>query len=253
MPFRTLLIDDEKPAINRLERMLQGYPDVFDLIGSAQNGAEGWALIEKMKPDLIFLDIEMPLMTGFEMLTRLSYMPWVIFATAYEEYAVRAFEENSLDYLLKPIEPERLQRTVEKLQQKLPSPKQDLSETKILQLIAQLKPRKEITSISVKIGERILLIRLDEIAYFEAEDKYVNLHTEEGKKHLLDYSLTVLEEKLPNHFTRVSRSVIINNHKVREAQKFFNGKYILLLNDKMQSKITSGSSYADKVKGIFEF
>jgi two-component system, LytTR family, response regulator len=254
MPFRTLLIDDEKLAVSRLERLLSPYQAIIELVGSAQNGVEGWAMIEKHKPDLIFLDIEMPLMNGFEMLTKLSFMPLVIFATAYEEYAIRAFEENSIDYLLKPIEPDRLHRTIEKLQKNLPTQKNDSSDTsKLLQLIAQLKPQKELNAISVKIGERILLIRLDEIAYFEAEDKYVNLFTDEGKKYLIDYSLTVLEEKLPAYFTRVSRSVIINKHKVKEAQKYFNGKYVLLLNDKSQSKITSGGSYTDKVKSIFEF
>jgi two-component system LytT family response regulator len=207
-----------------------------------------------MQPDLIFLDIEMPLLNGFEMLGQLTYMPIVVFATAFEEYAIRAFEENSIDYLLKPIEKERLDRTIKKLRlmqlnQQIPAYNRQL-----LQLIEQLKPRpkKEITSIPVKIGERILLIRLDEIAYFEAEDKYIYLHTHDHKKYLIDYSLSGLEEKLPALFIRVSRSVVINQQYIGEIQKYFSGKYIILLTDKAQTKITTGLSYADKVRSLLE-
>ncbi|WP_310587864.1 LytR/AlgR family response regulator transcription factor [Emticicia agri] len=113
--FKTILIDDEPLAISRLKRLLSHYSAVISIIDEAHNGQEGLEKIEAQKPDLIFLDIEMPLMTGFEMLANLSYMPKVIFSTAYDQYAIRAFEENSVDYLLKPIEAERLEKTIEKL------------------------------------------------------------------------------------------------------------------------------------------
>ena len=114
--FKTLLIDDEKLAISRLERLLSKYENTFEIIGRASNGAEGLSMVETLCPDLIFLDIEMPVMTGFEMLSHLTFVPLVVFATAYDEYAIKAFEENSIDYLLKPIETERLDKTVQKLQ-----------------------------------------------------------------------------------------------------------------------------------------
>jgi len=178
-------------------------------------------------------------------------MPLVVFATAFEDYAIRAFEENSIDYLLKPVEPERLERTVQKLN-KLHTGEKQAYNQQLLQLLGQLKPKKELTSISVKLGERILIVRLEETAYFEAEDKYVYLYTLDRKKYLIDYSLTALEEKLPPLFMRISRSLIINRDCVKEISKYFSGRYIFLLSDKAQSKLTSGLSYAEKIREMFE-
>src|SRR6218665_3218595 len=114
--FKTILIDDEPLAISRLKRLLGEY-EAIQVIAEAVNGREGLEKIEDLRPDLIFLDIEMPLMSGFEMLSRLTYMPVVVFATAFDQYAIKAFEENSIDYLLKPVEKDRLGKTIEKLQQ----------------------------------------------------------------------------------------------------------------------------------------
>jgi len=256
MPFKTLLIDDEPLALARLRRLLNQFEATFDVIGEAGNGAEGLTLITELKPDVIFLDIEMPLMTGFEMLAHLTYMPMVIFATAYDQYAMKAFEENSIDYLLKPIEIERLGKTVEKLK-KLSASNSDTGASNpfnhnLLQLIDQLKPKKELHAISVKYADKILLIPLEDISYFEAEDKYVFLATKEGQKYLTSYTIAVLEEKLPAHFTRVSRAAILNAHHIKEIQKHFDGKYMLVLGDKKATKITSGQSFAENVRRLFE-
>ncbi|MFN8346274.1 MAG: LytTR family transcriptional regulator DNA-binding domain-containing protein [Spirosomataceae bacterium] len=256
MPFKTLLIDDEPLARVRLRRLLSRFEDTFAIIGEAGNGAEGLTLVRELKPDLLFLDIEMPLMNGFEMLAQLTYMPIVIFATAYDQYAMRAFEENSIDYLLKPVEPERLAKTVEKLKtlsashsgKEAPNPFSD----NLLQLIDQLKPKKDLHAISVKFADKILLIPLEDISYFEAEDKYVFLATKEGQKYLTAYTIAVLEEKLPPHFTRVSRAAIVNAHHVKEIQKHFDGKYVLVLADKKATKITSGQSFAENVRRLIE-
>lgn len=252
MKFKTILIDDEPLALSRLQRLLGNFPNDFEVVGLARNGLEGLNLIESNKPDVIFLDIEMPVLNGFEMLSKLTDMPFVVFATAFEEYAIRAFEENSIDYLLKPIEQERLEITVQKLRNFIPNKGNPLDTNQLLQLIEQLKPKKMLHSISVKIGDKFLLVLLEEIAYFEAEDKYVYFYTLDGKKYLLDYSLTTLEEKLPTQFVRVSRGVIINSKQLLEIQKFFNAKFVLVLNDKTKTKITSGSSYAEKVRALFE-
>ncbi|GAB4116580.1 MAG: LytTR family transcriptional regulator DNA-binding domain-containing protein [Thermoflexibacter sp.] len=248
MTLTTILIDDERLAISRLKRLLADFQDFIEIIGEATHGQEGIAMIESLRPDLIFLDIEMPAMNGFEMLAQVQFMPKVVFATAFDEYAIRAFEENSIDYLLKPIEKERLEITIQKLKK---STTQQVTDNQyFLKLIEQFKPKKEIQSIAVKLGERILLIRLEDISYFEAEDKYTFLTTVEGKKYLTDYTLASLEEKLPPFFIRVSRSSVINTHLVREIQKYFNGKFILLLNDKNQSKIESGLKYAENIKRL---
>ncbi|MCU0355518.1 MAG: response regulator [Cytophagales bacterium] len=241
-----LLIDDEKLATSRLKRLLADYADFIEVIGEAGNGLDGLNLIEEQKPDVIFLDIEMPGMNGFEMLARLKHVPMVVFATAFDEYAIRAFEENSIDYLLKPIEKERLEITVQKLR-RTPTA---FDNQRLMQALEQMKPKKEMASIAVKTGDRILLLRLDEVSHFEAEDKYTFLIATDGKKYLTDYTLTTLEERLPTQFARISRSVIVNTPLVREVQKHFSGKYVLFLNDKNQSKVESGLKYADAVRNL---
>ncbi len=256
MSFKTLLIDDEPLARARLRRLLNQFEATFDINGEASNGAEGLALITDLQPDVIFLDIEMPLMNGFEMLAHLTYMPMVIFATAYDQYAIKAFEENSIDYLLKPVEMERLAKTVDKLKKLAVTNQRKEADNQfnqnLLQLINQLKPKKELYAISVKYADKILLVPLEDISYFEAEDKYVFLATKEGQKYLTSYTIAVLEEKLPTHFTRVSRAAILNSHHIKEIQKHFDGKYILALTDKKATKITSGQSFSENVRQLFE-
>lgn len=257
LPLRTILVDDESLAISRLRRLLDKHRDAVDIIGEAPNGAEGLTLIEAERPDLIFLDIEMPLLNGFEMLSRLTAMPMVVFATAFNQYAIRAFEENSIDYLLKPIEAERLNRTIQKI--KTLTERSETAQTtqnpmteSVMRLLAQMQPKKEVYSISVKTGEKIKLIPLSDIAYFEAEDKYVFLSTVDGQKFLTTYTLTTLNEKLPDTFVRVSRSVMVNRHKIVEIHRHFDGKFMLAMSDKKGTKLTSGSTYGDAVRQLME-
>ena len=250
--LKTILIDDEPLAISRLRRLLTKYSDTFDIIAEAKNGEEGLDLIEAMKPDVIFLDIEMPVLNGFEMLSQLSYVPLVVFATAFDQYAIRAFEENSIDYLLKPIEAERLEKTVEKLAKLHQKPTENPFNANLLDMLEKLKPKKEIHSISVKVGERILFIPLSNISHFEADDKYVFLNTIEGKQHLTNYTISILEEKLPDYFVRISRATIVNSLVIKELQKSFNGKFVILMKDLKQSKLKTGSSYGENLKRLME-
>lgn len=248
--YKTLLIDDEQIALGRLKRLLSNFEGVFELLGEALNGHEGIQKIEIIKPDLIFLDIEMPLMTGFEMLSRLTYMPLVVFVTAYDQYAIKAFEENSIDYLLKPVEKERLAKTVEKL--KTLKTKQSLTQESLLQLIEQMNPKKEIHSISVKSGDKILFVPLGDISFFQAEDKYVLLNTVDSKQYIMNYTISSLEEKLPSSFIRISRSTIVNTARIKELERYFSGKYLVIMNDQKQSKIESGTTYQENLKRLME-
>ena len=250
--FKTIIIDDEKPARSRLKRLLEQYKDIIEIVAEAENGEEGLIQIETFKPDLIFLDIQMPGLTGFEVLKKLKHVPIVVFATAYEEYAIKAFEQNSMDYLLKPIEAERLHITIEKLK-KHKANKQPVDVNGILSFLEKITPAKQnITSIPVKKGDRILLIRLEEIAYFEAKEKYVFIHNMEGNEFLIDHTLSTLEEKLPPDFIRAHRAFIVNKNKIKEVQKYFDGKFVLVLNDASVSKIISGASYYKEVKALTE-
>lgn len=257
LPLKTILIDDESLAISRLRRLLDKHRDDINVVGDAPNGAEGLSLIENLRPDLIFLDIEMPLLNGFEMLSRLTTMPMVVFATAFDQYAIRAFEENSIDYLLKPIEADRLARSIQKIRTLVErsdnsQPAVNPMSESVMRLLAQMQPKKEIYSISVKTGEKIKLVPLSDIAYFEAEDKYVFLATTDGQKFLTTYTLTTLDEKLPDMFVRVSRSVMVNRHKISEIHRHFDGKFMLAMSDKKGTKLTSGSTYGDAVRQLME-
>jgi two-component system LytT family response regulator len=244
--YTCLIIDDEELARQRLIRLLAPYTFI-EIVAQASNGKEGLEMVELHKPDLIFLDIEMPVMNGFEMLSKIKKQPKVIFTTAYDQYAIKAFEENSLDYLLKPIEKERLEKSLEKLQEMhkpMALPLQDL--------LDQLKPKKEIKTLTVKIGDKILLIQLAKIVAIEAEDKYVFLHTDDGNKHLTDFTLTNLEEKLPDTFCRIHRSSIINTDKIKEIRKSFNGALVFVMNNQAQSKFTSSRSNSEVLRERFD-
>jgi two-component system LytT family response regulator len=250
MIYRALLIDDEPLALQRMRRLLAAHADQISLVGEATDGQAGRELVEQLRPDLVFLDIEMPGLNGFEVLQGLAHLPLVIFVTAYDAYAIRAFEENSVDYLLKPVEPERLAASVQKLQRLLAQPEQALAlaQQQLQQALVQWQPKAAPASLPVRVGDRVIFVRLAEVAYCQAEDKYAYLHTLDGRKHLVEGSLTALEAKLPAHFLRVSRAEIINKDLVKEVSRLFSGKFLVKLQDKAQTEVTTGSSYAEAVR-----
>lgn len=250
--LRTILIDDEPLAIKRLERLLGPYNTVIEIVAIAKNGLEAVEKINALSPDLVFLDIQMPGLNGFQVLEALGEnRPKVIFATAYDQYALKAFEENSIDYLLKPIEKERLEKTIDKLKA---SESTAISPDLLKQLLGQLEPKKAMQSISVKQGDKIKIISLKEVSYFQASGKYVVLHHESGEQFIINYTIKTLNEKLPNgEFIQVSRGAIINRARVTELERFFNGKYKITLKDAKKSQVESGSTFGDEVKGILDF
>lgn len=245
MKWRTLIIDDEQLARQRIKRLLSEFDEVT-IIGEAENGAIGLQMIATEQPDLIFLDIEMPVLNGFEMLAKLTHQPKVVFTTAYDQYAIKAFDEGSIDYLLKPIEQERLVKTIAKLKQT------NLATVAfpIDELMRKIQGKQSIKTLTVKLGDKILLIKLTDIVHVEAEEKYVFLHTVDGKKHLTDYTLTMLEEKLPEEFLRVHRSHIINTDFIKEIRRGFNGALIFVLNHN-DIKITSSRSNSEALRQRF--
>ena len=244
--YTTLIIDDEPPARARLQKLLEHFPETFRVLDEAKNGMEAVEKINQLQPDVIFLDIEMPGWNGFEVLERLEKIPVVIFCTAFDQYSLKAFETNSIDYLLKPVRLERLQQTVEKLK----SFKNNLSSATIMSVLKEFysqKEEKKMTSITVKKGEKLIFIKLDEVTHFEADEKYVTVYTNK-ENHLIEQSLSQLEQKLPDYFMRVHRSFIVNKNQVLEVQKYFNSRFVISLNNLKNTSITSGRSYNTIIK-----
>ncbi|HEY3372115.1 MAG TPA: LytTR family DNA-binding domain-containing protein [Prolixibacteraceae bacterium] len=249
--YRTLIADDEQPARDRLKKLLGEHADKVELIGEAQNGLECLEMIDRLKPDLVFLDIQMPGLNGFEVLQQTSHSPVVVFCTAYDEFALQAFETNSIDYIVKPVKAERIQKSIDKLDTlKHNSDKQEL--LRIIKNYIGQTPKKEITSIPVKLGDRMLFVRIEDVCYFSAEEKYVNIFTKDGKTYLCDFPLKSLEEKLGESFLRIHRSLLVNVSRIREINKHFSSRYVVKMDDSNQSKLLSGRGYCEQVRGLME-
>ena len=242
MIFKSIIIDDEAHARSRIKRLLLKYTNVIEIVSEASNGLEALEMIALHKPDLIFLDIQMPGLDGFELIGKLKFLPIIIFTTAFDQFALKAFETNTVDYLVKPIEAERLDVTIKKLQW-LKKDNQQENIRNFIQLAEKLKPQNELTSLSVKIGDKIILVRLSEIVLFEADEKYVTIKTADKGNYLTDLTLKTLEEKLPANFVRIQRAFIVNKNFVIELNKQFGGKYVIVMNDKDRTRILSGNSY----------
>ncbi len=250
-PYRTIIIDDEPLARERLIELLKGFPESVQVIGSAKNGTEAKEKINELKPDLIFLDVEMPGLTGFELLEQLHTIPFVVFCTAYDHYSLKAFETNSIDYLVKPVRPERIERTVEKLNLF----KGSYNSNEIIETIkemARVKDAKKMTSLTIKKGERIIFVKLEDVIFLEANEKYVSVFAN-TEHYLTGQSLSQLELKLPDEFLRVHRAVIINTKYVDEVQKYFNSRYVITLKNRQKTRITSGRTYMSQIKTWMDF
>lgn len=247
--FKAIVIDDEPAARRLMKSLLEEYAQVVTVVAEAGNGREAITKIEELRPDLIFLDIQMPDLTGFEVLEQLTHKPNVIFTTAYEQYAIKAFENFSIDYLLKPIKEERLQQSIDKLKQ-FGRLNQTLDINSLQDIIRQLQAPQKATALPIKTGDRITLLRYENIAYLEAQDKYVYVFTTDGQKHLTDQSLTTLSEKLPQ-FYRIQKSYIINKDKIKEMHRHFNSRYLFIMDDKAGTRLTSGRTYHDEIRSEF--
>src|SRR5258708_7950306 len=219
MSLKAIIVDDERLARAELKKLLQLYPDI-DVIDEAANAQEGAEKIETQNPDVIFLDIQMPGKTGFDLLTDLEKAPHVIFTTAYDEYALKAFEVNALDYLLKPIEPKRLADAVHKLQYEISKERAGLNGV-------NRGPLTEADQVFVKDGERCWFVKLGEIRLFESVGNYAKVFFSTNKPLILK-SLNALEERLDEKtFFRANRKHIVNLRLIDKIEPYFNGGLLL--------------------------
>jgi two-component system, LytTR family, response regulator len=229
--IRVLIVDDEPLARERITGMLKGDSDI-EIIGTCANGRDAVSAIQKQSPDLVFLDIQMPEMDGFEVLQKIppESMPLVIFVTAYDKYALRAFEVFALDYLLKPFDRERFQKALTRVKSEVFHRSESDFQQQVLALLEDLKIRPQsLTRMAVKSGGRIFFLRADEIDWVEAEGNYVRLHV--GKEsYLLRETIGALEEQLDRRkFLRIHRSTIVNIDRIQELQPWFHGEFRVIL------------------------
>ena len=249
--YKTLIVDDETPARLRLRNILAGFPSI-NIVDEAINGIDALEKIDTLKPDLLFLDIQMPGMTGFEVLNKVRHFPIVIFCTAYDEYAIKAFNTQAIDFIVKPVKQERIQQSIEKLS----FLQENLSREYILDTIKTYidlsNEKKQIVSIPVKLGDRTLLVKLSDISYFQADEKYVTIVTRNGKKYLVDFSLKYLENKLDDNFMRIHRALLANRALIKEINRYLGNRFIIKMDDFNQSKLISGRSYFDSIKTLME-
>ena len=218
--MKSIIIEDSRLARSELKNLLSEIPEV-EVVAEAANAEEGIEKIKEIDPDLIFLDINMPGKNGFEMLEELDELPKVIFTTAYDEYAIKSFEYNALDYLLKPINPERLKKAVEKcIENEPPSQKNDSGEE-----------LGEDSRIFIKDGEKCWIVRVGDVRMFEVCGNYSRVHFEKNKPMILK-SLNQLEEKLSTKtFFRANRQEIINLNFIKNVEPWFNGRLKLELTE----------------------
>lgn len=245
--IRAVIADDEALARKFIRRMLKDEPDV-EIIGECANGKEAVSMIRNEKPDLIFLDVQMPEKDGFAVLQSIptDELPEIIFATAYEQYAIRAFELHALDYLLKPFDQARFRDAIKHAKERLRSTRDKEVRRQINALLQSVEKKSQyLDRLVIKSGGRISFLSTDEINWIEADDKYVHLHT--GKSNpMVRQTLNAMEAQLdPKKFRRIHRSAIVNVARIKELQPMFNGEHSVQLED--GTKLTLSRSYRDKL------
>lgn len=246
-PVRTLIVDDEPLARAHVRQLLAEDHEV-DVIGECGNGRDAVAAIQEHAPDLVFLDIQMPELDGFGVVREVGVerMPVVIFITAYDEYALRAFEVHALAYLLKPVDRARFAETLRRAKGMLRRGGAGDLEARLAALLERTGERASSEErLAIKVNGRILFIRIDDIDWIEAVDNHVRLHVG-PRSHLVRGTLSGLEHRLPSsRFLRTHRSQIVNVARIAEVQPWFGGDYVIILTD--GTRLTSGRSYRQRV------
>jgi two-component system LytT family response regulator len=243
----TALIVDDEPLARRNIRLLLKDDAEVELIGECGSGAEAVGVIHKHPPDLLFLDIQMPVMSGFDVLAQIdaAQIPAIIFVTAYDQYAIKAFEVHALDYLLKPFDDARFEKALKQAKSQIEQREINQLSKRLVALLedrdeqpTRARPSGYLSRLMVKSASRVFFLKADEIDWIEAADYYVKLHV--GRKsHLLRETMSELEAKLdPEKFLRIHRSSIVNLDRVKEMHLHFNGEYLVILHDGTELKLS---------------
>jgi two-component system LytT family response regulator len=245
--FKVLIVDDEPISRRRLRRLIALEAEC-ELAGECENGREAVQLLEREKVDVVFLDVQMPEMDGFEVVHAIARShPLIIFTSAYDEYALKAFEVHAFDYLLKPFDRRRFRESVQRARMQLSQAQPTLADDRILRLFENLAvARNAPDRIAIRNNGRVIFLKLGEIDWIEAADNYVCLHC--GREtHVLRETMSELEARLdPARFIRVHRSAIVNLDCIKELQPWFRGDYKVMLND--GTELTLTKSHREKLE-----
>ena len=229
---KVIIVEDERPARDLLMNYLEGFPEM-EVIGQYDNGFDGLKAINDLKPDAIFLDVQMPKLTGFELLEVLEHQPEVIFTTAYDQFAIRAFERNAVDYLLKPFSRERFKEAINRLRARLEAKEGGDKEESGIEKIRQhfAESDEKLHRVVIKKSGKIHVISTRDINFLEAQDDYVMIYTDEGK-YLKQQTMKYFEKHLDNQqFIRVHRSYIANITSIERIEPYEKSNFILILKD----------------------
>ena len=250
MPLTTLIVDDEPLAREGLRLLLSQDPEV-SAIHEAKDGRAAVAAILDTRPDLVFLDVQMPEMDGFSVVKEVGAerMPAIVFVTAHDRYAIQAFEINAIDYLLKPVTEQRFLQALDRAKARLNARPADEASRQILSLLETIAtPRRYLKRLAVRSAGKTVFLDVDDVDWIEAAENYVQLHAGRAG-HLLHVALSAIERSLdPDVFLRIHRSVIVNVRRIRELQPALHGEYVVTLQNGV--RLQSGRTYSEKLKAL---
>jgi two-component system, LytTR family, response regulator len=248
--IRAIIVDDEDLARERIRQLLRNHRDV-EIVAECGNGNEASSAIGRLKPDLVFLDIEMPGLDGFEVLKKVEPQarPLVLFVTAYDQYALRAFEAHACDYLLKPFKRKRFDEAVAWSKSQLKKRNSDDWARRTFTLLEELQSRpKYLDRVAVKEEGRVFFVRVEDINWIEAQDNYVRVHARKGA-YLVRQPIRSFEKDLdPKRFVRIHRSAIIHIDRIVELQQWFHRDYRVILQD--GTRLPLGRRYREQLRSV---
>jgi two-component system LytT family response regulator len=248
--IRTVIVDDEELARDRIQTLLELQPDV-EVVGVCTDGPSAVEMIDRTQPDLVFLDVQMPGMDGFEVVENLepTKLPAVVFVTAHDAHALRAFEIHALDFLLKPFDQTRFEKALERARGQLSQSMGPVLDSRLVTLLEELhEERKYSERLIVKSSGRVFFVRTEEIDWVEASGNYVKIHTK-SDAHLLRESMKNMEAKLdPKTFVRIHRSAIVNIDHIKELEPWFHGEYIVIMRD--GTRLTASRVFSDRLSAL---
>jgi DNA-binding LytR/AlgR family response regulator len=246
-PATAVIAEDEPMLRAQLKaRLTQAWPELV-IVGEAENGAEALALVAQHEPDIVFLDIRMPVKSGLEVAAALADECHVVFVTAYDEYAVTAFEQGAIDYILKPVTPERMGKVVERLRRRIESPPLDL--TTILRQLAERDASGPLRWIKASLGASMSLIAVDDVCYFQAEDKYTKVVTADGEALIKKTIKELFEELDSEYFWQIHRATIVNLRAIAKVERDYRDQPLILLKNRPES-LTVSRSFAHLFKAM---